>query len=186
MTESQRQELIEEIIELELKMFLAVNNRGGKANCQESPESFRTMRFMTHSVLPEKFLKSYKDDLIQAEGDQRNLMTEKYALMEGLIPTINSSPAIAELVEMESEWRKVVAAEFPLSVRPEGHERFCIYLKGELQTYSPASLGIYLDYAKEVQQKQGNLVRDRYEVLMRKLGYNSLTHCEQELEKKPH
>ena len=113
MTESQRQELIEEIIELELKMFLAVNNRGGKANCQETPESFRTMRFMTHSVLPEKFLKSYKDDLIQAESDQRNLMTEKYALMEGLIPTLNSSPAIAEIVEMECEWRKEVAAQFP-------------------------------------------------------------------------
>lgn len=178
MTEELRQALIKEIIELELKMFQAVNSRGGTASCQETPESFRLMRHMTHYVLPANFLKSYKNDLTQAAIDNRNLMTEKYALMEGLIPDLNTSPDIARIVEIESNWRKEVAKQFPLSVHPEGHDNFCTYLKGELQTYSPKTLNIYLDYAEKKQKEQGNLVRERYEILMRNMGYQSLTHCE--------
>jgi len=181
MAEERRQQLIEEIIGQELDMFLAVKNRGGTASCQEQPDTFRIMRYMTHSVLPAEYLESYLADLKQAVEDNRNLMTEKYALMEGIIPVQNDSNAIKELVQMESEWRKEVAAQFPLSVHPDGHENFCTYLNGELQTYSPKTLVIYLNYARKTQHNGGNLVRERYEVLMRKLGYDSLTHCEESI-----
>ncbi len=183
MAEEKRTQLIEQIIKLELDMFLAVNNRGGTSLCQERPESFRIMRNMTHSVLPDEYLESYLADLEKAAIDKRNLMTEKYALMEGLIPVQNNSPAIAEIVSMESEWRKEVAAQFPRSVHPDGHQSFCIYLGSELQTYSPKTLDIYLAYAQSMQEKHGNLVRERYEILMRMLGYESLTHCEESIAK---
>lgn len=181
MAEEKRTQLIEQIIALELDMFIAVKNRGGTAVCQERPDSFRIMRNMAHAVMPEAYLESYLNDLKQAAADNRNLMTEKYALMEGLIPIKNDSPVITELVRMESEWRKEVAAQFPRSVQPDGHQSFCIYLKGELQTYSPKTLKIYLNYAQSVQEQHGNLVRKRYEILMRKLGYDSLAHCEESI-----
>ncbi|NDV27081.1 DUF4125 family protein [Desulfovibrio sp. JC010] len=183
MAEDKRIQIIENIIALELDMFLAVKNRGGTAACQEHPDSFRIMRNMTHGVMPDDYLESYLADLEKAVADKRNLMTEKYALMEGLIPVQNDSPAIAAIVQLESEWRKEVAAQFPRAVHPDGHQSFCIYLGSELQTYSSGTLDIYLNYARSVQQKHGNLVRERYEILMRKLGYESLTHCEESLSK---
>lgn len=181
MSNSEGRKIVEEIIGLELDMFLAVKNRGGTSICQERPESFRIMREMTHEVLPDTVLDSYLADLRRAVSDGRNLMTEKYALMEGLIPIRNASPLIAEIVQIESEWRKEVAAQFPRSVQPDGHEGFCVYLGCELQTYSEKTLSEYLDYARSAQQELRNLVRDRYEILMRKLGYESLAHCESSL-----
>ena len=181
MTKPTRQNLIEEIITKELDMFLAVNNRGGTSSCQEKPEAFRLMREITHGVLPDIFLESYLSDLKQAEKDKRNFMTEKYALMEKQIPVINDSPYIAEIVKMESEWRKEVAAQFPRSVQPDGHESFCLYLGCELQTYSAQTLTAYHDFVKASQQECRNLVRDRYELLMQKLGHESLTKCEASL-----
>ncbi|SDL29841.1 Protein of unknown function [Maridesulfovibrio ferrireducens] len=181
MTNKYRETLINEIIDRELNMFLAVKNRGGTSQCQELPESFRIMREMTHGVLPNSFLNSYKYDLKQAEKEGRNFMTEKYALMESLIPTISNSPQIKEIVQIESEWRKEVAAQFPRSVQPDGHESFCRYLGCELQTYSAATIIEYYDYMKSAQQELRNLVRERYELLMRKLGYASLQDCETKL-----
>lgn len=181
MATKDRKILIKVIVDRELDMFLAVNNRGGTSQCQERPESFRIMREITHGVLPDIFLESYLCDLEQAEQNGRNFMTEKYALMESLIPAINESPYIKEIVDTESEWRKEVAAQFPRSVHPEGHHGFCLYLGCELQTYSAATLAAYHDYAKAAQQEQRNLVRERYELLMRKLGHESLAHCEANL-----
>ncbi len=181
MIKEHRRELIESIIKEELNMFLAVKNRGGTSPCQEQPDSFRIMREITHNVLPDDVLESYLADLLKAIQDGRNLMTEKYALMEGLIPVQNDSPLIVEIVCLESEWRKEVAAQFPRSVQADGHEAFCVYLGCELQTYSSETLSAYHHYAAAAQQEHRNLVRERYELLMRKLGYDSLSHCEQSL-----
>ncbi len=178
MTEKFRKNLIKEIIDHELNMFLAVNNRGGTSPCQERPESFRIMREMTHGVLSDSFLESYLGDLKQAETEGRNFMTEKYALMEGLIPPLRDTPQLKEIVNAESEWRKEVATQFPRTVQPEGHEGFCLYLGCELQTYSDATMNAYYEDIMAAQQKHHNLVRERYELLMNKLGYGSLKECE--------
>ena len=173
-----RDNLIGDIIERELEMFLAVKNRGGTSQCQERPESFRLMREISHAVLSDAFLESYLGDLKAAAEQGRNFMTEKYALMEGLIPSLNDSPVIRDIVVAESEWRKEVAAQFPRCIHPEGHQGFCLYLGCELQTYSPATLEAYCACVEAAQREHRNLVRDRYELLMRKLGHESLAACE--------
>lgn len=178
MVQQPRETLVNDIIEHELKMFLAVNNRGGTSLCQERPESFRLMREITHGVLSGVFLKSYLDDLKTAGEEGRNLMTEKYALMEGLIPPLSNSPVIRDIVVAEGEWRKEVAAQFPKSVHPDGHDSFCLYLGCELQTYSPATLDAYRECVETARREYRNLVRERYEMLMRKLGHESLAACE--------
>jgi len=181
MTEERRKALIKEIVDRELSMFLAVRNRGGTSQCQERPESFRIMREITHDVLSNAFLESYLCDLERAEKESRNFMTEKYALMESLIPVINDTALIKKIVGAESEWRKEVAVQFPRSVHPDGHDGFCLYLGCELQTYSAATLAAYLDCVEATRQEHHNLVRERYELLMRKLGHESLTQCEANL-----
>lgn len=178
MTQRSRETLVNDIIERELEMFLAVNNRGGTSLCQERPDSFRLMREITHGVLSDDFLKSYLGDLETAGEGGRNLMTEKYALMEGLIAPLGDSSVIRDLVAAESEWRKGVAARFPKTVHPEGDEGFRLYLGCELQTYSPASLDLYRECVEEARRERRNLVRERYELLMRRLGHESLAACE--------
>ena len=98
-----RKDLLSEIIERELAMFQSVNNRGGRADCQDMPESFRLMREITHAVLSVAFLESYGQDLRRAERDGRNFMTEKYAIMEGQIAPINPHPRTPEIADQETD-----------------------------------------------------------------------------------
>lgn len=177
MSDERKETLVTEIIERELVMFQSVKSREPSL-CQERPESFRLMRRMTHSVLSEKFLESYLDDLKKAEEKGRNLMTEKYGLMEGSIPLINLDERVREIVAAEGAWRREVAAVFPRTVLPDGHQSFCAYLRGELMTYSGSSLHAYLECVHEAKAAGRNLVRERYDHLMQMLGHGSLEEYE--------
>lgn len=181
MTEESREAHIKEIVDRELGMFLAVRNRGGRSMCQERPESFRVMREITHGVLSGEFLQSYQEDLKRAEEQGRNFMTEKYALMDSLIPSLSADPRIREIVAAEGAWRDAVAAQFPRTVQPDGFAGFCLYLGCELQTYSAATIKAYWDCVERAREQGRNLVQERYELLMRKLGYGSLAQCEANL-----
>ena len=74
-------ETIERIIQKEYVMLGKVNNRGGRAACQDHFAVFRTMRASQFLVWPDFILRSYLDDLKQAEAVGRNLVFEKYAWM---------------------------------------------------------------------------------------------------------
>lgn len=173
-----RQALLDEIIERELKMFLAVTNRGGVSVCQERPETFRTMRWTTHCVHSDAYLISYLEDLKTAERDGRNFMTEKYALMEGQIAPLSKDPRIAEIVRVEGLWRDDLARLYPHIFRADGGESFQIYLESELQTLSESTLGLYATEVAEADGKSENLMARRYEQLFRKMGYHSLAERE--------
>lgn len=66
MENTKRTELIEKILDKELKMFLTVPVRQ-KAACQEHPESFKTMRRAQFLMWSEKTLESYLKDLEMAK-----------------------------------------------------------------------------------------------------------------------
>ncbi len=181
MTDAVHESLVQEIVDREQTMFLAVPSRGGTSPCQESPESFRIMREISHGALSRAYLESYVGDLEVAEQKGRNLMTEKYALMEGLIPAISTDPMIGKIVAAEGLWRRAVASEFPRTVKPDGHEPFCLYLGCELQTYSDRSRREYGLCVDRARQEGSNLARLRFDRLMEKLGYGSLAGCEEGL-----
>lgn len=170
MTTDRREALVEDIVQAELAMFLAVRNRGGVSPCQELPGTFRIMREMTHGVLALPFLEAYRDDLRKAAEAGRNLMTEKYALMEGLLQTKAQDPRIEDIVAVESTWRAEVAAQHPDVIGADGEEGFRRYLGCELQTYSPEALTAYADCVDSARHAGRNLVLERYDLLMRKLG----------------
>jgi len=76
-----RNTLIHELCGREWNMFVQVNNRGGKASCQNDELFFRKMRTCQFSGWSDAMLQSYQKDLIHAENAGRNLPMEKYAWM---------------------------------------------------------------------------------------------------------
>ena len=97
--------LLHEIIVCELAMFLAVPNADGPSTCQERPQTFRLMRWMSLSVHDDSTLTSYLNDLKQAGMQGRNLMVEKYARMEDSLPPLTDNPLVDVITGEEAERR---------------------------------------------------------------------------------
>jgi hypothetical protein len=167
MQSTDKKKAIFEIIEVELKMFKAVNNRGGSESCQNQPNAFRFMRFMTHAVQTVEYLESYLNDLNNAVADGRNLMTEKYALMEGLIPPLSTDPRIDKIVRIECAWQEEMDQKFPEMVQEGSNDSFWLYLRSELQTLSPETLELYHRNLTRALEEDRNLVIERYEIMMK-------------------
>ncbi len=181
---NEHEKLIDEITAIELDMFLAVKNLGGTAACQEHPNAFKLMRKMSHCVQSKAFLESYLKDLQQAIRSGRNIMVEKYALMDRLIPDLTNDARIAVIAEKEAAWRDAAAAAYPHIVGRTNSEHFKNYLQGELQTLSPESLACYYDNVLNAEKEGRNLILERYAYLMVLLGYSSLDEREKQLAEK--
>ncbi len=169
-----RDQLLEAIIDCELEMFLATVNRGGPAACQQNPDMFRLMRWMNHSVHEDATLRVYLEDLTTAKAEGRNVMTEKYARMENLLPPLSDHPAIALIAETENAWRNAAKQIYPLSMRGRDQEDFQRYRSCELETFSDATLECFLAEIENAQATGRNLAEERYENLWKRLGWDSL------------
>ena len=78
---NRKEEVTEQIVALEWRQFQQVQNEGGRADCQEDPETFRIMRKSQFLVWTQEALDSYLEDIREAEEKNWNLLTEKYARM---------------------------------------------------------------------------------------------------------
>ena len=76
-----RTQLVQDIINIEWDMFSNVHNTGGKASCQNDKDDFVIMRKSQFSIWGDDTLASYLADLVKAQQDRRNLMSEKYGFM---------------------------------------------------------------------------------------------------------
>ncbi len=174
-TTTTKEALLKEVTEEELSAFMAVQNRGGrKPSCQENPESYKTARRMTHTVQSEAFLQSYLNDLLKAKSEGRNLVFEKYALMEGSLPRTNFDEHIDAIVSLESKLHDEVHKKFPNRLAAQNRNTngngFQNYLSAELQTFSPQSLKLYYDNLVESEKEGRNIVQERYSAFMQALG----------------
>ncbi|MCI6574973.1 MAG: DUF4125 family protein [Actinomycetaceae bacterium] len=200
--DDQRAALTKEIVALEWAMFSTVNNVGGPAACQSQDETFRIMRTAQFSTWSLETLSSYHRDILQAQEQGRNLMTEKYARMMSVThpdeyAQIESSlPAIPqrafELVDtiaaQHEMWDKQVAQEFP-HLRGRGRTRdeeaqvgatptANTYLVGELLTYSLPTLECVLHDVETALTNGKNLVRDQLEATVTQYGWPDLQTAE--------
>ena len=75
-------ELIDEIIAMEWWQFQAVENEGGRASCQDDLETFTIMRKSQFLAWDTDVIESYHRDISAAREACRNLITEKYGLVE--------------------------------------------------------------------------------------------------------
>ncbi|MEC5385797.1 DUF4125 family protein [Uliginosibacterium sp. H3] len=159
--------IIEEIIAMEWRAFRLVRNEGGRASCQDDYATFEIMRKSQFLCWDPQTLVSYCADLDVAQRSGRNLVQEKYARMMAstaperyatfahTLPQLSDwqRGAIKTIVAQQVAWREDFAAEYPaLSSQarlirteqdtPTGTS-FETYLRGELGTYSAATLLAY-------------------------------------------
>lgn len=175
-------DIIDQIIVMELDMFLAVRASNTDENpCQEDPKTFKVMRWMSHSVLSVETLESYLKDLQKAVRDNRNLMTEKYALMDNLIPhPVELNDIIDSISQQEVQWMQVVNEKYP-SIMQDNIEHFANYMICEYETYSMETLNLLALDVKKAQDKGLNLTEMRYNNLFKRLGYKSVSDaCEKD------
>ncbi|MEG0830756.1 MAG: DUF4125 family protein [Acidaminococcaceae bacterium] len=180
-TTTEKTLLLDKIIDNEQKMFIKVKSVE-PACCQSMLKTFRAMRAMSFSVLNMDTLESYYRDLQEAVIAGRNLVTEKYARMDNLIPVINDNPIIIEIVNIEREWLWQLHEQFPLTIRLQGE--FSNYASCELETYSNETLGLYYRDLFIAKTAGKNLVAERYLYLYQKMGFTSLAEVEAMAKKK--
>jgi hypothetical protein len=169
------EELIKSIIEIELDMFERVRT-SEPSLCKDRPETFKTMRRMTHSSLSTETLESYLEDLQKANAATRNLLMEKYARMANKIPPININPAIDKIVKIEEHWMKELSEKYPNTFK--GGLGFKVYFSCELETYSDKTLGLYLKDVSKAEGEGRNLAEEQYTVLFQQIGYDSIAEVE--------
>ena len=195
------------ITELEWEMFRKVKNRGGRAECQENRAVFFIMRMSQYAPWPDALLDSYMADLSRAKVMERNMVAEKYAWMmevtapaefeaiRDMLPPLSEKKEvlIREIVAEETRWFEEYAARYPLlasgnrkgdaarNAESLGGTSMPVYLKGELRTYSLATLRLYLDMVhdlKEKGQNPGIMIMDDQ---MKRLGYRDIEDAENSL-----
>jgi hypothetical protein len=171
-------DLIDRTLDIELEWFLNVNPVI-TSECQRNPEAFRLMRGSNFETWSERTLTLYLEHLRDAQSQGRNLMREKYAKMQKLIPCQNSSPALDSNVAIQERWQQEAKDRYPGIFRQEEGVSFAWYLRSELDTYSPAVLESYLNDLKTASLEGKNLVIETYERIARKLGHSSLDEWHQ-------
>ena len=209
MEENSKQSLIQEIIESEWKMFDAVQNIGGRADCQDDFETFSIMRSSQLSAWDTTVLESYRDDHRAAAAEGANLIERKYAYMMQFtdpvyfgnmlaryLPPISDEvyALVDEIAAVYSRWYREAARKYPAFVgrgRPENEEEETYgvtsvdaYLKGELYSYSDETRRRLLAMVKRMETAGENLVCATYDATARSYGYRGLDDAEEKLEKR--
>ena len=183
-------DLIENIIDIEYRMFMNVNARE-EATCREDAEAFRVHRKSQLTVWSKDTLESYLKDLTRAEEAGKNLMTIKYARMENLIPPVNTSEYIDKITEILIPWQEEFIRQYPKfmqrgrplrsSEETGGMVSFETYLRSELETYSERTLASLYQDVRRNQDEGKNMSRESYAYLVRAMGYESLEQVESSL-----
>ena len=162
------EDIIESIIQMEWEFFDKVENEGGRASCQDNWETFSKMRRSQYMAWPEPLLESWKSDLVRANEEGRNPLTEKYGYMmcisdpEGNEETALRLPSVSpekieaarRIVDRLIPQNEVFRAKYPrvsgrgrplrTSEEPAaGWTSIETYELGELWTYSQKTLELF-------------------------------------------
>ena len=203
-----KEHLVKEILSKEWKMFTKVINKGGKAPCQKDRKTFTFMRSSQFESLPIGILESYFYDLVVAERQGRNLMTEKYARMmeytvpeeykaiKDFLPKIDliSKKYIEGIIPIFLEWEKEFRREYPYlssisrpafsSEDKPSQTSFETYLKAEIFTYSPSTIWLYYHFIKEMTVKGINFSKQIQLNIVKQYGFSSLKEANESVKRK--
>ena len=162
------EDIIESIIQMEWEFFDKVENEGGRASCQDNWDTFSKMRRSQYMAWPLPLLESWKSDLVRANEEGRNPLTEKYGYMmcisdpEGNAETALRLPPVSpkkidtarrivdRLIPQNETFRakypRVSGRGRPLRTSEEpaaGWTSIETYELGELWTYSQKTLELF-------------------------------------------
>lgn len=196
-------DLVEEVIRREWDQFQRTENEGGRASCQGNWPMFHQMRASQFMTWPEDLLRSYLDDLDEANRVGRNLVTEKYARMmastapdeyreriEPFIPRL-SDERIArqeQVIAVQVAWARDFRGRYPklgaamrvLTTAEDTPEdtSFETYLRGELGTYSDRTMALYEAMVEDLQAAGRNLTEQTVANTVRLGGFADLEEAE--------
>lgn len=200
---SETEQLIFEIAQTEWELFQNVQNTGGRASCQNDPDTFFKMRMSQWMVYSKETLESYMDDLKSSMAQGRNLIFEKYGFMmettypeefeeiKGHLPKVSSDSQkmIDEMAKIHVKWDKEFYEKYP-NIRKEGRvfkssedsayngSSSESYLKGEYKTYSPKTVKLIYEQVKQAEAAGENLLERIIENEVKFYGYQSLEDAE--------
>lgn len=198
-----REQLIFDIASAEWELFQQVHNTGGRASCQDDPDTFFKMRMSQWMAYSDEVLTSYWEDLAQASAQGRNPVFEKYGYMmettypqeyEALreyLPAVSDKKRemIEEMVSIHLEWDRQALERYP-NLRKNGRTLTTqedsayegssseSYLRGELMTYSENTLSLLLGQMRKAREAGENLLLAILANETAFYGYKSLEEAE--------
>lgn len=196
-------DLAEEVIRREWDQFQRTENEGGRASCQGNWPMFHQMRASQFMTWPEDLLRSYLDDLDEANRVGRNLVTEKYARMmastapdeyreriEPFIPRLSDERVARQerVIAVQVAWARDFRGRYPklgaamrvLTTAEDTPEdtSFETYLRGELGTYSDRTMALYEAMVEDLQAAGRNLTEQTVANTVRLGGFADLEEAE--------
>ena len=204
---SETEQLIFDIAQMEWELFQNVQNTGGRASCQNDPDTFFKMRMSQWMVYSDEVLLSYRADCQEAVQEGRNPVFEKYGFMmestypeeyeeiKGHLPDVSEKKEIVErIVAVNLEWDARMAEEYP-NLRKRGRVATTAedgimagssmesYLRGELYTYSMRTLALIWQETEEAKEKGESLLKQTIANETAFYGYKSLEDAEERYSK---
>lgn len=203
--EFDREKVINDIIHLEFDAFDKVNNKGGRAQCQDNWPVFYVMRKSQYLTWTDDMLITIRDLWLDNKEKGINMITEKYGrMMESTVPeeyeeikdnfppkSEKAKEIVNQIAQIQVEWMKDFAKSYPklaANARDitseadyEYNASYETYLKGELLTYSDRLLLMYADFIVDLYKNNKNLAEMTIENTAKMQGYKSLEEAEASL-----